>query len=253
MIALVVYHYSSGGGSGCAGHGYDTERARASAVNLVKTLSFCLASSDLPSFHVVLFRFESDAEMLSLESICGTHSIDSVDMLANTSEAILSAYPHLPASAIRDLRPLIIGNGERVLAYRAHPRQKLPAECEHAEKVIFIGSAASTDWLSTVNFALCLDDADPRLGDALAAAADIVLKNLEREEAAGERAGGLIVCAIAYENLDERNAAVTSARYLTQMSREVLARSHAAVVADVFQFVTAVTTDTRKLEVVRNE
>jgi hypothetical protein len=191
--------------------------------------------------------------MLSLESICGTHSIDSVDMLANTSEAILSAYPHLPASAIRDLRPLIIGNGERVLAYRAHPRQKLPAECEHAEKVIFIGSAASTDWLSTVNFALCLDDADPRLGDALAAAADIVLKNLEREEAAGERAGGLIVCAIAYENLDERNAAVTSARYLTQMSREVLARSHAAVVADVFQFVTAVTTDTRKLEVVRNE
>jgi hypothetical protein len=252
MIALVVYHYSSGGGSGCAGHGYDTERARESAVNLVQTLTFSLSSSDLASFHVVLFKFESDHEMLSLESVCGTHSLDSVDMLSNTSDAILSLYPHLPASVIRDLRPLVVGNGERVLAYRARPRQKLPAECEHAEKMIFIGSAASTDWLSTVNFALCLDDADPRLGDALAAAANIVLRNLEREEAAGERAGGLIVCAIAYDNLEERNAAITSARYLTRMSKDVLARSHSAVIADVFQFVTAVTTDTRKLEIVRD-
>ena len=251
MIALVAYHYSKGVSSNCAGHGYDTGRARDAAVKLVETLTFCNASGDLASFTAITCSFETDDELLTLENSTSGAVLPSTDVVKEPVEAIKAIFPALLPSAVRDLRPLLLGNGNHVLSKR--PQNKVTSELEHKERVIFVGSSSSTDWLAIANFALCLDDADPRLGEAIAAASHLVLRNLEREEASGEHAGALVVCAAAYVDAFERNAAIVSARYLTRLAREVIARTHSTVVEHVFEFVTAVTSDSRKLELVSEE
>jgi hypothetical protein len=249
MITLVVYHFSKGGSSNCAGHGYDTGRARDAAVALVNTLKFCLASGDLSSYTAITCSFETDDELLTLENSTSGAVLSSTDVVKEPADAIKAIFPTLSPSAIRDLRPLLLGNGNHVSSKRPHSK----VTTEHNEKVIVVGSSSSTDWLAMANFALCLDDADPRLGESISTASHLVLRNLERDEAAGEHSGALIVCTASYVDAFERTQAIVCARYLTRLAREVISRTHSTVVDHVFEFVTCVTSDSRKLEIVSEE
>lgn len=243
LLCVVTFHHSTTSAAlGCAGHACDTMRARESAEALVAELEAFFSPDALSQAAVVLAAFETDAEALTFFSPDGACSAAAGRASAAALHALM---PAMPRAVVRVLVALAEGNAAHVARRRG---AKGVADLGHDEHVIVIGTA---DWLSTANHAIIIDDADPELGVAIAAAAGIVLENLDRAAAAGASGGGLIISAIAFSCASERAAAAAGARYLARLARRAVARAHEGVADGVFEFVAAVSDETRRLEVLR--
>jgi hypothetical protein len=245
LLCIVTFHHSATSAAlGCAGHACDTARARASAAALVAELEAFFRPDALSQAAVVLAAFETDAEALTFFAADGgAHACAAAGRAP--AAALHTLLPELPRAVVRDLAALADGNAAHVARRRG---AKGVADLGHDERVIVIGTA---DWLSTANHAIVIDDADPELGVAIAAAAGIVLENLDRAAAAGAPGGGLIISAIAFSCASERAAAAAGARYLARLARRAVARALEGVADGVFEFVAAVSDETRRLEVLR--
>ncbi len=173
FLCLATYHFSKGDAHrGCAGHGYDTEKAKAEAASLVEQLRFFFTVDPLRQTCAIMVGVETDCEALVFHgrngrtvSMADIKSADGADLM----NILRDLYPDMPRQVAQDLIPLMAGNIEH--ARDVACKEKSHVELEHMERVLAVGQGF--DWLHKINYALIVNDADPQLHATIAKAAEI--------------------------------------------------------------------------------
>ncbi len=248
-LVLATYHFARGDKHrGCRGHGYDTKKAVASARNLV--LQFEEVYGDgREQVDPILVGIETDEEALVFHDRCGERSISMAEYggadEASMRKVIKELYPNMREKVAEDLLPLMLGNARHVKELRMRPRP--PVQLEHTERILAVGQGF--DWLHKPNYALIINDFDPQMDDAIAAAAKIIAEN--RDAGRIPSSGALILASVAYGDIGpSKSLAVVRARYLTRLARETLVKHHPKLTRFFHSLTTVVDWNTRQLEIV---
>lgn len=245
-LFFVTYHFSkSDPHLGCAGQKYDTEAAKRTAADLVKELLFAYRGG-IQENYAIMVGVETDEDTLIFHG----HNGLAVSMaeVEDTGEShlmklIRQLYPDMREEIARDLIPLMRGNVERIHELRTTPKSN--AELAHHERVIAVGQGF--DWLHRINYALIINDGDPKLADSIGVAAGIIKKSRDLKRV--PESGAVYLVSVPYYRGYERNQAILHAQYLAELGRETIKADHPDA-ADFFKPLTCVMHwDTRKLEV----
>lgn len=248
FLCLASYHFSKGDPHrGCAGHGYDTEKARASAASLVKELDFFFAVDPLRQVYTIMVGVETDCEALIFHGKNGK-TVSMADYAAADAGQLLSLirelYPDMPAQIANDLLPLMAGNAMHTAEICRQPKGDV--ELEHMERILAVGQGF--DWLHKINYALIVNDTDPQLHATIAKAAGIIKGNRDAGRISKESA--VYFASVSYYDDTEKNGAVMTAKYLTRLGLEAIKSAHPDL-EGFFKPLTAVMRwDTRRLEVI---
>jgi hypothetical protein len=248
FLCMVTYHFSKGDPHrGCAGHGYDTEKAKAAAASLVEQLRFFFALDPLRQVYAIMVGVETDCEALVFHGRDG-RTVSMADMKSVDGEELMGIlrdlYPDMPTQVAQDLIPLMAGNIEH--ARDVACKEKSHVELEHMERVLAVGQGF--DWLHKINYALIVNDADPQLEVTIGKAAGIIKSNREAGRIAKESA--VYFASVSYYDEHEKNGAVMNAKYLTRLGMETIRKTHPDL-EGFFKPLTAVMHwDTRQLEVI---
>ncbi len=248
-LVLATYHFAKGDKHrGCRGHGYDTKKAIASARNLV--LQFEEVYGDgRQQVDPIMVGIETDEEALIFHGRDGRHSISMAECVgkdeASMRTLIQELYPDMREKVVEDLLPLMLGNARHVQELQMRPRE--PVQLEHTERVLAVGQGF--DWLHKPNYALIINDFDPKMDDAIAAAAKIIGEN--RDAGRIPSSGALILASVAYGDIGpSKSLAVIRARYLTRLARETLDNHQPELSRFFHSLTTVVDWNTRQLEIV---
>jgi hypothetical protein len=247
-LFLATFHYSKGDDHrGCAGHGYDTDKAKASTISLVADLSDIFKG--IPQqVQIIPAAVETDEESLVLFDRAGGRSVSVADMKDTSPESFQKAlgelYPDMSDEIARDFLPLLLGNARHVGEIRRNHRQ--PDDLEHKERILAIGQGFS--WMHERNLALIVNDVDPQLDDIIAKAAGIILGNLKAKRIPDS--GALLFTSVSYtEGGFQKKEAEYRSRYLRQLALETIRAKHSEA-ADFFHpLASVVDYRTRKLEI----
>jgi hypothetical protein len=193
---------------------------------------------------------ETDCEALVFHGHDG--KVVSMADMASTDEAalmevIMGLYPDMPLQIAQDLVPLMAGNIEHARAVAG--REKSPVELQHMERVLAIGQGF--DWLHKINYALIVNDADPRLEVTIGMAAGIIKAN--RDAGRIPRESAVYFASVSYYDEHEKNGAIMNAKYLSRLGMEAIKKAHPDL-DGFFKPLTAVMHwDTRQLEVISED
>lgn len=224
-LVLATYHYSKGDHHrGCAGHGYDTEAARAGAFELAAQTERIYGVGHSVLYPIVV-GIETDEDTLVFHG--PKNNGETLDLCAHLDASaeslegkLRTLYPDMSAQMINDLLPHVLGNIAHIKALRAESRE--PIAMEHREQVIAVGRGF--DWLHWPNKALIVGPYSPNLASPISIAGKVVLGNIK-----GNRINpseGIVLMSAAVhrnESAFERNRAVEKARTLAKIGYEALA------------------------------
>lgn len=245
-LFIAGYHFSkSDTHLGCAGSGYDTAVAKATADQVRAELMYGYRGG-IQGNYAITVGIETDAEALVFHGRDGvalaTPEMGEPDD-ARLAEVARSLYPDMEDDLVRDLVPLMRGNIEHVREMRAET--KPPVKFDHTERVLAVGQGFD-DWLLTPNLALIVNDGDPRLDDSIATAAGIILKNRDAGRIPDTHALNLV--AVPYFNDAERPQAVLHAQYLGELCRETLKERYPSGIGFFRELLCVMDWETRLLE-----
>ena len=175
-LVLTTYHYARGDHHrGCKGFGYDTEAAKASAMNLKAQFDRVFGASVV---HTITVGIETDLEALILHGEKG-QVVDLAEQSLidsdNLKRLLEDLYPSMDPQVRRDFLPLVEGNIRHIAEVRASNRPTV--ETEHREWVLGIGRGF--DWLHKINTALLVGPFDPSVAPSIAIAAKLLLGNIQ--------------------------------------------------------------------------
>jgi len=248
FLCMATYHYSQGDAHrGCAGHAYDTEKAKAAAADVVKGLNFFNEVDPLRQTYAIMVGVETDCEALVFHGRDG-RTVSMADYATADGEKfrtlIRELYPDMPAQMVLDLLPLMAGNALHVSAISR--QSKADVELQHMERILAVGMGF--DWLHKINYALIINDTDPLLERSIATAANIIKGNRDAGRIPKESA--VFFASVSYYDENERAGAIMNARYLTRLGMDAIRKAHPDL-GDFFKPLTAVMHwDTRQLEVI---
>lgn len=219
-LVLITYHYSKGDvHRGCAGHDYDTEKAKASAFHLKEQFVTVFGSTVVVP---IVVGIETDEDALVFH---GAHGATfSVADQINTGQdelckemAIL--YPEMSERAIADLVPLVSGNQSHVIKIRAENRE--PIDAEHREQILAVGRGF--DWLHMPNKALIVGPFSYDLAEPIARAGGILLSNINAGRVPKED-GVVLITSAPFHGGDqiEKRIAIEKAKSLMALAEHTL-------------------------------
>ncbi len=248
FLCMATYHFSKGDAHrGCAGHNYDTEKAKEAASSMVEQLRFFFSMDPLRQVYTIMVGVETDCEALvfhgrngKVVSMADMQSADGAALM----ELIRELYPDMPQQVAQDLIPLMAGNIEHVRDLGC--KEKSHVELEHMERVLAVGQGF--DWLHKINYALIVNDADPQLEVTIGKAAGIIKSNRDAGRIPKESA--VLFASVSYYNETEKHGAIMNAKYLTRLGLETIKKTHPDL-EGFFKPLTAVMHwDTRRLEII---
>ena len=222
-LALCTYHFSKGSRErGCAGHGYDTEAARAGAFTLKREFDEVFGTANQVISSVVA-GIETDEDVLIFHNSAG-EDCSSADFAgasdADVERALFALYPTMTRRMLSDLLPLALGNRDHVAAVRSQGRPI--AELVHNENIICVGRGF--DWLHLPNRALIIGPyghTDSTWREAVSVAGSIVAENFQKNDEL-RRAGALLLISAPYTDMEERGLAIAKARYFAVVATKAL-------------------------------
>lgn len=215
-LVLITYHYSKGDTHrGCAGHGYNTDKAREKAFELKEQFVRVFGSAVAISMVVGI---ETDEDALVFHSDHGD-SYAIADHVSDSESAVRKAltalYPSMPERAFNDLIPLVTGNQAHVAEVRASERA--PLDAEHREQILAIGRGF--DWLHMPNKALIVGPFSYDLAQPIATAATILLSNITENRVPRED-GVVLITSAPYRGNDmiEKRIAIEKTKSLMTLA-----------------------------------
>lgn len=225
VVAFTSFHFSkSNQHLGCAGFGYDTEAARASAGRLQEQLQRVFDARK-QAFYAVLLGIETDEDALTFFGPNG-EALAVADLLDKSDEDIEKAFarvfPDMHPQMRAHLLPDILGNRDHVREMRAHP---LSAEdLDHRENVICLGRGFLEP--HERNHALTIGPYDDWKG-SIKTAGKIVKANLDAGRIAPEDGVLLYVASLSGhpQGSPRWNGAVEKARGMAREAEAIL-REH---------------------------
>lgn len=248
-IMMVTYHFSAGSKErGCRGHNYDAERSKQLTQQLVEQIEFVFGRGH-EQVYPIMVGVETDTDTLILHGRSGEIvTVSQLDEQQSISAVVQQLYPDMSTAMRADLAPLIQGNQQHVQATAAAARP--PLQLEHREQVIAIGQGF--DWLHQTNYALIINDVDPRLAESIGNAAGIIKDNLTAKRITNT--GAVLFVSVSYhEPGHHRTGAIVRAQYLHRLAMHAIQSSHPEL-TNFFHSLTAVMAwNTRLLELVDGE
>jgi len=225
-LVMVTYHYSKGDDHrNCAGYGYDTEAARAGAMELVKQAGRVFGRP-FRVVHPILVGMETDDEALVFHSEKGeTFSLaDNLDMSPEElNYRLMDLYPEMRERIRMDLLELVKGNQRHVKKVRAANR--MPIDLNHREQIIAVGRGF--DWLHLPNMALIIGPYGLDWPETVAKAGGIVLSNLKEGRLDPEAGRMMLIAKLAREERGSYgwNLAEEEARFVTRTAYTALKKA----------------------------
>ena len=255
-VVFVTYHFSRGDKHrGCAGHGYDTDKARESSLELKKEFDFVYGTADMQSrnkLFALQIGVETDWESLILHGEDGK-IIDLADVKDSSEDSIsqllISLYPSINTVApnvIRDFVPLIKGN---ILHTQEIQSSNRPVkESDHHEWIIAVGRGF--DWLHEPNQALIVGPWQDNLSDPIRTAVSIVKRN--KDAGLLEKHKIVLLTSGIYREAkgEEPRLAELKAQYLKDIAMSVIKKDFSELLPELEVLVTAVDLNTRKIDII---
>ncbi len=249
-VFLVTYHYSRGSQNrGCAGWGFDTESAKASAVRLATQIEEVFGTNPRVVYPV-LMGMETDHEALVLHGKTGQVLDLSTTSVEKLESMVHELYPDMDDELIRDFMPLLQGNIAHISDVGRSNRP--PIDMEHREQIIAVGRGF--DWLHIPNKALIIGPYSHEWPDAVATAGKIIVGNLDANRIPRESGVLLLVAALSRDEVGSFgwNLMKEKARYLEVVCRNVLSERVPQLNGHVTTLAGVTFADTRKFHVVSN-
>lgn len=243
-VVFTTYHFARGGEGedpekvkyrGCAGFLYNTENARNASLRLKQQFDEAFRNDGLYAFQCGV---ETDLEALVLHGNDGKQvDLATVDISteAEALDLLSSLRPDIPVEVLSDLVPLVLGNIRHTKSLKESGRPVI--DLEHKEQAIAVGRGF--DWLHTPNFALIIGPYSPNFSEAIAKAAEKVLKtNIEEKRIDLSEGLALLVSTPYRKEGYKQRLAMIKAEYLTKVAEDIIKKT----VPDLwlhFQVVTA--------------
>ncbi len=255
-VVFVTYHFSRGDKHrGCKGHGYDTDKARNSSLNLKKEFDYVYgpaAAQSRNKLFALQVGVETDWESLILHGE-NDQAVDLADVKENSDDGIskllISLYPNINAVApnvIRDFIPLIKGNILHTQEIQAKNRPVQDAD--HREWIVAIGRGF--DWLHEPNKALIVGPWQDNLSDPIKTAVSLVKHNKEEGLLDGNKIVLLTSGIYRETEGEEPRLAELKSRYLKDVAMSVIQKDFKELLPDLEVLMTTVDLNTRKINVI---
>lgn len=195
-LPFITYHWSrSDIHKGCKGHGYDVEKAKADASNLVRNIERAFGK-DHQIVYPIMVGIETDEDAMVLHGV-DNRSLCLVDELETPADIlkdkVRQLYPDMHRQVIDDLFALVEGNIRHIHYLRANPRPD--QQTMHGEQIIAIGRGF--DWLHWQNRALIIGPFSYDVATPIETAASIVLDNINKRLVSRED-GALLMTSGVY-------------------------------------------------------
>jgi len=249
-LVTATYHFSRGDTHrGCAGFNYDTDAARASALELKN--QFVRVFGNGNAVYSIMLGIETDLDALILHG--DDEKREPVDLATVTDNSfdnlrrlLRDLYPAMPEHILRDFIPLLAGNIEHIKEVKAANRAV--ADTLHREWVLALGRGF--DWLHEHNTAIIVGPFDPELHIPVATAARLLLGNLNEGRVPKEE-GVVLMASAPYRELAgyDRPAAEEKARWLTQFALRVIQEETPELLPYLKQLTATMDMNTRELNV----
>ena len=222
-LTIITYHYSHGSaGRGCRGFNHDTDSARVAAFELWKRFELIYGGKDRV-MHAIVVGIETDEDALIFHGEDQRSTLQVAQSLhlneSDIRQQLLALYPSMREQVLEDILPLVQGNQGHVREVRLNGR--LPIELDHSEHIIAVGRGFS--WLHCPNLALIIGPYADQWPDAVEAAGNIVLDNINAGRTPSRQAL-LLVSAFSRHPIGGYGwrSAIEKAVYLEQTARKVL-------------------------------
>jgi len=255
-VVFVTYHYSKGDKHrGCAGHGYDTDKAREESLQLKKEFDFVYGTPQMQGrnkLFALQVGVETDWESLILHGESGEviNLADIKDSAENNiAQLLISLYPNINTIApnvIRDFVPLIKGNILHTQIIKASNRPMRDAS--HREWIVAVGRGF--DWLHEPNQAIIVGPWQDNLSDPIRTAIKIVKNNKEAGLIAGNKIVLLTSGIYREAEGEEPRLAELKAKYLKNIAMGVIEKDFKELLPDLEVLATTVDLNTRKINII---
>jgi hypothetical protein len=217
-IFFATYHYSKGDRHrGCAGHGYDTDKAIGAAQSLKDQFDRVFGRSVISA---IMCGVETDSEALIFHGD-GGEVWDLSTSVGWGQEELLNKlgdiYPSLDRQIIQDLLPMVEGNIRHIKCVAESQRPVVTLQ--HQEWILGLGRGF--DWLHTINQALIIGPFDLKVAQAVETAGNILLDNIVTGR--NSYGGAVLVSAAPYRDGvgPEPFLAMEKARVLEKFALEI--------------------------------
>ncbi len=250
-LAVFTYHFSRGDERrGCAGVGYDTDKARSNAFELRR--QFVRVFGLGISFYPIVVGIETDFDALILH---GENESDEPFDLARVDDAspeyarflLKKLYPTMSSQMAGGFIPLITGNIEHSKEVRLLNR---PIEdIVHREFVLALGRGF--DWFHEPNTALIVGPYDPELRKPIGTAAKLLYANLQEGRISKDQ-GVVLISSAPYRERSgyDRPAACEKARWFNDFAFNVIREEVESLVPYIDRIAAVMDSTTREIEVV---
>lgn len=222
VILITSYHFSKGDHHrNCAGHGYNTDKAKQSAFVFRDKLRLVFGDSVV---YPITIGIETDEEALIFHGNNGkvleVASLPETISESEVRQSLETLYPDLRVSMVRDLVPLVLGNVSHIR--EIHVTNKTPVDLEHCEQIIAVGPGF--DWLHLYNKALIIGPYSLNWPEIVKMAGGIVLGNLRAGRIKEEE--GVLLLVNALFRKEEKTSGLLlreeMARYMLELSEKIL-------------------------------
>ncbi len=246
-LVLVTYHYARGSKErGCRGFNYDVDEARRYTRNLKEQFDRVFGKTVV---YALQCGIETDGESFILHGEDG-EVIDMAEVDDVSTDGLVTLigrlYPDMPKEVVKDVVPLLQGNGKHIQRVRLSNRPDV--EAEHREWVLGVGRGF--DWLHEINMALIVGPFDPYLADTVATAARLIKGNID-EGRISKDAGVVLLSSAPYRDPagPERMLAREKALFLDEFVLNVIQDRVPDLIAYLRRLVVTVDHNTRAVDV----
>lgn len=219
VLIFITYHYSkSDKKRGCAGFGYNTEKAKAHTFSIKKQAEHVFGSRR-DTVYPIVCGFETDDDALILHGEGG----ETIDMSVESclDETVLEGrlaamYPGMAEQVRKDIIPLLVGNARHIAKVRESARL---LDIEHREWMICLGRGF--DFLHTPNLALIIGPYSPDLSDPIRKAAMIIEENMKSKRIPDD--GFLLFASVPYMEIGlDRARAELKSMFLSRFAATLI-------------------------------
>jgi hypothetical protein len=228
-LVMISYHLSASTHKwGCAGFGFDAEKALAFMEEL-KGQFVKVFGPGTETVMPIVVGYETDLGSIILHSEANVQDRVDIGHLpegADLLDIIHKLYPKMHSEVVRDLLPLLDGNRRHVSEKRQFKDElaelALP-NLEHREWMLGIGSGFQ--FLHTANQALIVGPFSPDLTNPINIAAGIIKGNMA--DGRTNSTGFLVMACTMYEDrAHDKEIAKFKAKFLANLARDSISKAH---------------------------
>lgn len=218
-LIFATYHFSKGDKHrGCAGFGYDTQKAKEDTQKLIEEMKEVFGNKTV---YPVLMGIETDDESLVIHG--SNEEIFHVGQDFFSEKELFSKlqnlFPNMKENVVRDFLPLVVGNQNHTQEIKNSER--LIFEAQHKEQILAIGR--DFDWLHLMNKALIIGPYSFDLANPIELASKLLLSNIHSGRIPAEE-GILLFTSSVYPSKEssEYGHAVFKSKAFANFALEVI-------------------------------